>query len=81
MAGAAVTDWFDWYDLADMNVWSGYGLGGSPWIGKNEAAYRAQSPITYASRIKTPMLIVHGEKNVQLKSGDEIEIVVAFSGG
>ncbi|HEY8183245.1 MAG TPA: MoaD/ThiS family protein [Thermoanaerobaculia bacterium] len=26
-------------------------------------------------------LILHGEKNVQLKSGDEIEIVVAFSGG
>jgi len=26
-------------------------------------------------------LILHGEKNVQLRSGDEIEIVVAFSGG
>lgn len=26
-------------------------------------------------------LILHGEKNVQLKSGDEVEIVVAFSGG
>ncbi len=26
-------------------------------------------------------LVVHGEKDVQLKSGDEIEIVVAFSGG
>jgi sulfur carrier protein ThiS len=26
-------------------------------------------------------LILHGEKNVQLRAGDEIEIVVAFSGG
>lgn len=26
-------------------------------------------------------LIVYGEKDVQLKSGDEVEIVVAFSGG
>ncbi len=26
-------------------------------------------------------LVVHGEKDVQLNSGDEIEIVVAFSGG
>ena len=26
-------------------------------------------------------LIVHGEKDVQLRAGDEIEIVVAFSGG
>jgi sulfur carrier protein ThiS len=26
-------------------------------------------------------LIVHGEKDVRLTSGDEVEIVVAFSGG
>jgi len=26
-------------------------------------------------------LIVHGEKNVRLQNGDEVEIVVAFSGG
>jgi molybdopterin converting factor small subunit len=26
-------------------------------------------------------LILHGEKNVALSSGDEIEVVVAFSGG
>ena len=26
-------------------------------------------------------LIVHGEKNVRLENGDEVEIVVAFSGG
>jgi sulfur carrier protein ThiS len=26
-------------------------------------------------------LILHGEKNVRLRAGDEIEIVVAFSGG
>ncbi|MGI9626462.1 MAG: S9 family peptidase, partial [Longimicrobiales bacterium] len=31
MAGAAVTDWFDWYTMADMNTWAGYGLDGSPW--------------------------------------------------
>ncbi len=26
-------------------------------------------------------LILHGEKSVRLRAGDEIEIVVAFSGG
>lgn len=26
-------------------------------------------------------LVLHGEKDVALKSGDEVEIVVAFSGG
>jgi molybdopterin converting factor small subunit len=26
-------------------------------------------------------LVLHGEKNVALRSGDEIEVVVAFAGG
>ena len=26
-------------------------------------------------------LIIHGEKNVRLQSGDEVEVVIAFSGG
>jgi dipeptidyl aminopeptidase/acylaminoacyl peptidase len=58
VAGAAVTDWFDWYNMADMNIWSGYGLGGSPWINNNAENYRKQSPITYAHQIKTPTLIL-----------------------
>lgn len=58
VAGAAVTDWFDWYNLADLNVWSGYGLGGSPWLSDNAENYRRQSPITYAHQIKTPTLIL-----------------------
>jgi len=59
VSGAAVTDWFDWYDLADMNVWSGYGLGGSPWLNDNQQGYWKQSPITYAPKIRTPTLILH----------------------
>jgi dipeptidyl aminopeptidase/acylaminoacyl peptidase len=58
VAGAAVTDWFDYYDLADNNVWVAFGFGASPWVGGNEAAYRANSPITYAQKIRAPMLIL-----------------------
>jgi dipeptidyl aminopeptidase/acylaminoacyl peptidase len=58
VSGAAVTDWFDWYALSDINVWSGYGLGGSPWTKGNDAHYREQSPITYAKNIRTPTLIL-----------------------
>tara|TARA_B100000315_G_scaffold252938_1_gene290753 strand:+ start:4423 stop:4839 length:417 start_codon:yes stop_codon:yes gene_type:complete len=58
VAGAAVTDWYDWYNLADMNVWSGYGLGGSPWLNDNAQAYWNQSPMKYAHNIRTPMLIL-----------------------
>lgn len=63
VAGASVTDWFDWYNLADMNRWSGYGLGGSPWLNDNAENYWEQSPISYAHQIQTPMLILHNTKD------------------
>jgi dipeptidyl aminopeptidase/acylaminoacyl peptidase len=58
MAGAAVTDWFDWYNMADMNVWAGFGLGGSPWLNDNAINYWRQSPMAYAHQIRTPTLIL-----------------------
>ena len=58
VAGAAVTDWFDWYNLADMNTWAGYGLGGSPWLNNNAMNYWRQSPMASAHQIKTPTLIL-----------------------
>ena len=63
VAGASVTDWFDWYNLADLNRWSGYGLGGSPWLNDNAENYWRQSPIAYAHQIETPMLILHNTKD------------------
>lgn len=58
VAGAAVTDWFDWYNMADMNTWAGFGLGGSPWRNDNATNYWRQSPMAYAHRIRTPTLIL-----------------------
>lgn len=59
VAGAAVTDWLDQYDYGDANVRRGTGFGGSPYTdAKRLQAYRDQSPITYATRIKAPTLIL-----------------------
>ena len=58
MAGAAVTNMFDQYNLADFNVNERYIFNGSPYVGDNLKAYREQSPITYASEMKTPTLIL-----------------------
>jgi dipeptidyl aminopeptidase/acylaminoacyl peptidase len=58
VAGAAVTNWLDQYNLADGNVLGRYNLEGSPWAGDKMKAYREQSPITYAQQIKTPTLIL-----------------------
>jgi dipeptidyl aminopeptidase/acylaminoacyl peptidase len=58
VAGAAVTDWYDWYSMADMNIWAGFGLDGSPWLNDNAMNYWRQSPMAYAHQIRTPMLIL-----------------------
>jgi dipeptidyl aminopeptidase/acylaminoacyl peptidase len=58
VAGAAVTNMFDQYNLADFNVTERYIFNGSPFVGENIKAYREQSPITYANQIKTPTLIL-----------------------
>jgi dipeptidyl aminopeptidase/acylaminoacyl peptidase len=59
VAGAAVTDLSDQYNLGDANVRRGSSIGGSPWTDARRAqAYAEQSPITYATRIKAPTLIL-----------------------
>ncbi|MBK7875974.1 MAG: S9 family peptidase [Planctomycetes bacterium] len=58
VAGAAVTDWTDMYNFADGNVGIRHAFGGSPWKREFADAYRAQSPITYATNIRAPTLIL-----------------------
>jgi dipeptidyl aminopeptidase/acylaminoacyl peptidase len=60
VAGAAVNNLVDEYDLSDNNVTVRYGFLGqaSPWKGDTMKAYVDQSPITYSRNIKTPTLIM-----------------------
>jgi dipeptidyl aminopeptidase/acylaminoacyl peptidase len=60
VAGAAVTDLYDQYFFSDFNVQERYSMKGfaTPFSPGGEALYRAQSPITYATRAKTPTLIL-----------------------
>jgi dipeptidyl aminopeptidase/acylaminoacyl peptidase len=59
VAGAAVTSLMDQYDLGDANVRRAGALGGSPYTdpARMEAAIE-QSPITYATKITAPTLIL-----------------------
>jgi dipeptidyl aminopeptidase/acylaminoacyl peptidase len=58
VAGAAVTDWVDQYNVSDGNVGRAGAIGGSPWVGDNMKKYIDQSPITEAKNIKAPTLIL-----------------------
>jgi len=58
VAGAAVTDLIDSYSLSDFNASARRFFGGSPWVDGFDKLLREQSPITYASRMQTPTLIL-----------------------
>ncbi len=75
MAGAPVTDNLDQYNLGDGNVRRRYGFGGSPWTSPERMkAFRDQSPITYAPKIRTPTLIMHnmGDYRVTVTQGFQL---------
>jgi dipeptidyl aminopeptidase/acylaminoacyl peptidase len=58
MAGAPVTNWEDMYNWGDGSINIRYTFGGSPWTDGRMKAYRDQSPITYATRVKAPTLVM-----------------------
>jgi dipeptidyl aminopeptidase/acylaminoacyl peptidase len=74
LAGAPVTNMFDEYNLSDGNVTLRYNFKGSPYIGENLKAYVAQSPLTYATQVKTPTLILHdtGDARVTITQSYEL---------
>jgi dipeptidyl aminopeptidase/acylaminoacyl peptidase len=58
VAGAAALDLFDMYCLSDLSVQRRHAITGSPWTEGREALFRAQSPLTYAARVRTPTLLL-----------------------
>jgi dipeptidyl aminopeptidase/acylaminoacyl peptidase len=57
VAQNAVTDMNMMYALSDLQSWTTWELGGTPW--EQPERYRKHSPITYADKVKTPTLILH----------------------
>ena len=68
IAGAAVTDWLDQYNLGDANVRRADGFGGSPYTGNRMKAYIDQSPITYVANITAPTLILSDTGDYRYRS-------------
>lgn len=59
VAGAAVTDWMDQYNLGDANVRRGEAFGGSPYTDPQRMeAMKVQSPMHYATKVEVPTLIM-----------------------
>ncbi len=59
VSGAAINDCLVQYSLEDVTDYLPALFGGlTPWKGNGMAAYRRNSPITYASNVRTPTLIL-----------------------
>jgi len=58
MAGAPVTSLEDEYNFSDGNIGWRYLFNGSPWRQEFKQKYVEQSPITYATHIKAPTLVM-----------------------
>ena len=70
VSGAAGNSRADAYNLSDFGVKWRF-MFGSPWQQGNAKAYEKQSPITFASAITTPTLILHdtGDRRVPITNG------------
>ena len=80
VAGAAVTDWMDQYDLGDANVRRAAAFGGSPWTdAKRMQAYIEQSPITYASKIRTPTLVMTNTQDFRVTPTQSFKLYHALN--
>ncbi|MGA3204038.1 MAG: S9 family peptidase [Bryobacteraceae bacterium] len=58
---AGISDWYSFYGQSDIPGLMAYGFAGQPW--KAAATYRKYSPITYVDKVKTPIMITHGEQD------------------
>jgi dipeptidyl aminopeptidase/acylaminoacyl peptidase len=78
VAGAAVNNLVHEYALSDNNVTSHYGMEGLPYDPKYAKTWIEQSPITYASKIKTPTLIISDTGDSRVPATQSFEMYHAL---
>ena len=58
---AGISDWYSFHGQSDIPALMEYGFVGYPWT--STETYRKYSPMTYVDRVKTPIMITHGEQD------------------
>ena len=74
ITGAGVTNWMSDYGTADIYRTKETEFFGTPWDPAARARMIKQSPLTYAGRVKTPTLFIHGEvdQRVPYEEGEQM---------
>ncbi|MFZ4627186.1 MAG: S9 family peptidase [Blastocatellia bacterium] len=68
---AAISDWYSFHGQSDIPGLMEVGFGGTPWeVPEN---YRRWSPMTHVAKVRTPILITHGERDfrVNIQQGEQ----------
>jgi dipeptidyl aminopeptidase/acylaminoacyl peptidase len=58
---AGISDWYSFHGQSDIPGLMEYGFGGMPWTARE--TYVKYSPMSFVDRVKTPLLITHGEQD------------------
>jgi dipeptidyl aminopeptidase/acylaminoacyl peptidase len=61
---AGICDWYSFHGQSDIPGLMEYGFLGQPWT--STEVYRKWSPMTYVDRVKTPLMITHGERDLRV---------------
>ncbi len=76
----SIFNWYSWYGSSDAQGLTDYEFFGEPW--EQDSLYKFYSPMTYAARIRTPMLIVHSEddKRTPITDGEQLFVTLRKRG-
>lgn len=68
---AAISDWYSFHGQSDIPGLMEYGFGGMPWTARE--TYTKYSPMSHVDRVKTPLMITHGEQDrrVPIAQGEQ----------
>lgn len=58
---AGISDWYSFHGQSDIPGLMEYGFGGMPWTARE--TYMKYSPMSFVDRVKTPIMITHGEQD------------------
>jgi dipeptidyl aminopeptidase/acylaminoacyl peptidase len=74
ITGAGITNWMSDYGTADIYRTKETEFFGTPWDPAARERMIRQSPLTYAGRVKTPTLFIHGEvdQRVPYEEGEQM---------
>jgi dipeptidyl aminopeptidase/acylaminoacyl peptidase len=76
--GAGIVNWVSDYGTADIARTKETEFFGTPWDSTARAIMIRQSPLTYAGRVKTPTLFIHGELDQRVPYSEAEQMYVAL---